>query len=303
MILPFERGKSYGVVHLKASGVTSLLDFLISSTSEEPERLHELLELGAIYVNGNRTLDSEAMLEPKDYVRAHLQPRRYKIGNLKSRIVSTYENYLVVDKPGGLPTHALVDNKMENLISGLSRELNIELLVTHRLDVETSGLILIAKNFNAQRRLNKMIASHQVRRRYRALVERPLEPGTYVHYMVKSQVAPKTVTAEPFDGSLYCELEILACTTIRPSELSAKFDVMDADVIEGQCEALYELNIELQTGRTQQIRAQLAFLGAPIAGDLRYQSSIQFSDPRSTVSTIALRSHWLNVPGSADVFV
>lgn len=271
------RGKEYGVVHLVAEAVpeaapTPLLAFLEQNSISTGELL---LKLGAIYVNEVRAETNE-IIRSRDYVRVHTQPRRYKKPtNLTSRILEQTSDYLMVDKPAGIPVHSQVDNSQENLLKFLEDDLHQPLFVTHRLDIETTGCLLIAKNLEARRSINQLFRDRQIKKHYVAVVERPVESRLYTHFMKPSFKSPREVSEIEQEGWLKCELRVLSC--------------MKSTITEMQSKEVYEVEIELLTGRPQQIRAQLSALGAPIAGDSKYGSTIPLAEPH----TIMLRCNEL----------
>lgn len=265
------RGLEYKVVHLILTEDGILSDFLHSNLHISEARMTELVRLGAIYVNEERVTPSviHRKILKGSNVRVHTEPRRYYDGNLSSRVVLKHPDYYIVDKPGGLPSHALVDNKLENVIELLSLELGEKLFITHRLDVGTNGMLIVARNMAAQIKINNLIKFRKIKRLYSAITEVPIDCGTYVHYMEPSPRAPKTISTVEQSGWLRCELIIQNCE---------------------QIDKTYCLGIELITGRSQQIRAQLGFLGAPIIGDEGYGSKVSYFDTFTKEKAIALRA-------------
>jgi 23S rRNA pseudouridine1911/1915/1917 synthase len=295
---PKYRGYSYGVRHVEGRAGVPLLDFVdveLARENEPPPQTRltalELIELGSIYLNDERCLNSSRVLKASDRVRIHTRPRRYPQPiDLRNRIVSETEDVLTVDKPAGLPVHALVDNINENLISYLIELRGGGLFITHRLDIDTSGLVLLAKTPEAAARLNRAFADGTVKRTYAAYVHLAVLPGEYVHFMEPSPKAPKHVAETEHEGWQRCGLTILSCeeqlgATSILTEGRTTWSAQDV-VITG----FFRLEIQLQTGRPQQIRAQLAALGAPIIGDESYGSSIRLIDLESGKSAIALRA-------------
>lgn len=124
--------------------------------------------------------------------------------------------------------------------------------VVHRLDRPVSGVILYARTSKALVRLNKMFSSRQVRKIYLAVVgERPpADEATLTHFLKKNEKQNKTyVYDKEVRGS-------------KSASLSYR--------LTGRSDRYFLLEIELQTGRHHQIRAQLARIGCPIRGDLKY---------------------------------
>lgn len=208
-----------------------------------------LIRFGAVYVNSKRGIDEMQEISNADIIRVHTSPKRYDLDrdDLRARVVYENNDYLIIDKPSGLPMHPTLDNLYENLISGFDRQL----YVTHRLDVPTSGLVLVAKTKQYQTAFNQIILERKVKKLYEACVTGEVGVGELVHYMKKTVSAPKIVVKEkPDDMSEWQECRLFIHTIIQN-----------------------RLSIELLTGRTHQIRAQLAFEGAPILGDEMYGGS------------------------------
>lgn len=306
------RGADYGVAHIRIINAQTLALLVARAGEVSMERAVELVELGAAYVNEVRMLTVATELQSGDHVRVHFSPRRFECKRgLIERIVSTFPemnlaksmkdqlpllSYVIVNKPAGLPTHAQVDNAKENLISLLETEveqergIKLKLLITHRLDIETSGVLILALNHEAQRKINQDLQSKLITRRYHAWVETPIAPGNYRHFMQPSRSAPKIVSTAPQTNWAECSLSILSCErseeVLGACELAGPSPVLE--LIGSR--SFWRLTIELQTGRSQQIRAQLAHLGSPILGDQAYGSTNSFTGSFASGAAIALRA-------------
>ncbi len=130
---------------------------------------------------------------------------------------------------------------------------NVFLGVVHRLDRPVSGIVLFAKTSKALPRLNKLFAEHEkVRKTYWAIVANkpPQESGTLTHWLTRNE---KSNTAKAYDREV-------------PNSKKA---VLDYQLIAAS-DRYYLLEIQLHTGRHHQIRCQLAKIGCPIKGDLKY---------------------------------
>jgi 23S rRNA pseudouridine1911/1915/1917 synthase len=215
---------------------------------KDPEHLYKL---GSIYLNKKRVF-ADQIIKPNDYLRLHLESRRFKVDyDWKKIIVISNPDFVVVNKPRGLPVHATVDNHTENLLYQLREYLKTDVYITHRLDQTTSGLMVYAKTLEFQKAFNNALKDRAITKHYRTYVQKNIQPGHYTHYMSPDPRCPKEMSLEAKEGWYKCELEILTCT---PKE----------DV--------FQLRINLLSGRSHQIRAQLMAMNNPIIGDKMYQS-------------------------------
>jgi 23S rRNA pseudouridine1911/1915/1917 synthase len=146
--------------------------------------------------------------------------------------------------------------------------------VVHRLDRPVCGVILYARTSKALERLNEMLRKGEVRKTYLAMVKEkpPEERATIIHYLKKNEKQNKTLV---FD------------TEVKGSK-QARLTYS----IAGRSDRYYLLEIELHTGRHHQIRAQLAKMGCPIKGDLKY--GYPRSNPDGSISLIARRIEFIH---------
>ena len=154
------------------------------------------------------------------------------------------------DKTGDTP---LSDIVKEWLKEKHNKPGNVYLGVVHRLDRPVSGVVLFAKTSKALPRLNKMFAGHEnLSKTYWAIVQnRPQVPqGTLTHWLTRNE---KNNTARAYDREV-------------PASKKA---VLDYELI-ASGDRYHLLEIHLHTGRHHQIRCQLAKMGCPIKGDLKY---------------------------------
>ena len=170
------------------------------------------------------------------------------------------DNHLIaVNKVGGLlvqgdktgdPT--LIDLVKAYLVNTYNKPGEAFLGVIHRIDRPTSGIVLFAKTSKALTRMNAVFSERQVQKTYRALVgghvSSPSE--TLTHYLLRKPALNKSFAYQK-------EVE-------NSKKASLTFTVLK------QLDRYTYLSIELHTGRHHQIRAQLAALGHPIKGDLKY---------------------------------
>lgn len=136
--------------------------------------------------------------------------------------------------------------------------------VAHRLDRPVSGVVLFAKTSKALTRLNEMFRNHEVKKIYWAIVKEKPEQneGRLEHFLTRNEKQNKSV----------------AYDTMRSD---AKKAALNYRLI-AHSDIYYLLEVELETGRHHQIRCQLAKMGCPIKGDLKYGFSR--SNPNGGIS-------------------
>jgi 23S rRNA pseudouridine1911/1915/1917 synthase len=246
--MPFKKTDT-GIVHFVSSRAGLWTEIVSAETGFETSQLLAWSEFGGVYLNDSRIF-SVSEIKDQDYLRIHTNPRRFPLTPLQNRVVFQNDDLLIVNKPAGLPCHPTVDNLKENLWRELEAQLELKLYPTHRLDVPTSGLIVLTKTAEAQIQFQQLLIEKKVHKIYQALVLSPgPQLGLHEHYMEKTRYAPKTVHDHHRPNTQICQLRIL-----NREDLGSKT----------------RLEIELITGRTHQIRAQLSFLGFPILDDSLY---------------------------------
>jgi 23S rRNA pseudouridine1911/1915/1917 synthase len=190
---------------------------------------------------------------------------------------------LVVNKPGGLLTQAPpgIDSLEARLRRWIlhreNRTGNIYLAVLHRLDRGVSGAIVFARHVRAASRLARQFENRSVTKTYWALVAgRPESPeGRWVDFMRK------------VDDQARSEI-------VSPDHPDAKYAALEYRTL-ASAEGVSLLEIQLETGRTHQIRLQAAQRNLPIVGDAQYGSQIPFGPqtPDIRLRAIALLSRRL----------
>ncbi len=155
------------------------------------------------------------------------------------------------DKTGDTP---LSETVKQYLKEKYNKPGNVFVGVTHRLDRPVSGLVVFAKTSKALARLNEMFRLGEVKKTYWAIVkERPKElEGELVHYLVRNEKQNKSYAYDK-------------------EKKDSKKAVLHYKLI-GCSQNYHLLEVDLKTGRHHQIRCQLAKMGCPIKGDLKYGS-------------------------------
>lgn len=228
-------------------------------------RAFAALERGKVYLNGAgaSVADASRRLEPDDVVRlwmdrpgsARRAPRTGPVGDLK--IVFEDDSLLVVNKPAGLlavPLERKADapsvySQIEDRFRSHGKK---RPFVVHRIDQDTSGLVVFAKNPEAQRRLKEQFKRRDPERVYRAVVYGHPDPpeGTWSDVLVwdeKALIQKETHPKDPRGTEAICDYRTLET-----------FDA--ASLVE----------VKLRTGRRNQIRIQARLRGHTLVGEERY---------------------------------
>lgn len=241
--------------HFKVLGQWTLYQYINSFLQLDEEKIIFLLSFGAIYLNGKR-IHKNLPLKNDDYLRVHIDPKRFQVPkNISELVLFEDESFIALNKIQGIPCHPTLDNSYENLLNLICLDRNQEYFLCHRLDIGTEGVLLFAKTKQVQTYM--MQHWKEVKKIYRAQTQgRLLESQILQHWMQAHPRAPKILADKPTDNWQLCELQILNSKIINISESLT----------------INEYNIELLTGRTHQIRAQLSFEQNPILGDIMYGS-------------------------------
>ena len=183
----------------------------------------------------------------------------------------TASEIVQADKTGDTP---LSETVKQYLKEKYQKPGNVFLGVTHRLDRPVSGLVIFAKTSKALTRLNEMFRTNAVKKTYWAVVKNaPKEPeGELVHFLVRNEKQNKSYAYEK-------------------EVPNSKKAVLDYRLI-ARSDYYYLLEVDLKTGRHHQIRCQLAKMGCPIKGDLKYGA--QRSNPDGSICLHARRVRFVH---------
>ena len=173
-------------------------------------------------------------------------------------IVYEDDYLLVVNKKAGLVVHSSYGHKDDTLVNALiARYQNLSDVngpfrpgIVHRLDKETSGLLIVCKNNDVHNKLAKLLKNHEIIRVYYALVKGNLheDAGVIKTYLTRSKVNFQKMANTPSEGKLAI------------SHFKVKERYRDYMLLE----------VKLETGRTHQIRAHLEYINTPVVGDKLY---------------------------------
>ncbi|MDO9405421.1 MAG: RluA family pseudouridine synthase [Polaromonas sp.] len=252
-------------VSVPAASHGDRLDRALAAVVPEFSRsyLQQLVEAGAIQLNGQPVGKSSSKVKAGDRLQILLKPtpqsQAFRAEPMTLDILFEDDSLLVINKPAGLVVHPAPGNWSGTLLNGLlAHHANAALLpragIVHRLDKDTSGVMVVAKQRQSMDRLVDMIAARSVSRQYLALAHgewtgsRTQEVDLPVGRDPRNRLRMATVDVERHAGKA-------ALTTIT---------LLD----NGDSHCLVQCR--LHTGRTHQIRVHMAALKHPLVGDSVY---------------------------------
>ena len=220
--------------------------------------VRRLIETGKVYVGGTRVSDGAKLVERGAAVQVRMRaPKPATASPLPSDAVAHLDSHVVVvRKPAGISTVPFdgtegetLDELVRSVVKRRTGRNEPPLGVVHRLDKETSGLLVFARTLAAKRTLKQAFRVHAVRRRYRALAHGRVTARTITTRLVQDRGdGRRGSTDNPLLGRE-------ATTHVRPLETFAGATLIEC---------------RLETGRTHQIRIHLAEEGHSIVGERVY---------------------------------
>ncbi|HET9957383.1 MAG TPA: RluA family pseudouridine synthase [Polyangiaceae bacterium] len=220
--------------------------------------VRQFISTGKVRVDGRVELDSRTRVQPGqriEYVANAPRPRAPGVS--KSALVYVDSQVVVVEKPAHVSSVAFdenerntLDEQVARLLAELERQKRPPLGVVHRLDKETTGLLVYARTLPAKRSLKNQFRFHTVKRRYYAICEGHLPSQTLASRLVQDRGDGRRGSTEN------PELGREAITHVRLLERLAGASLLEC---------------RLETGRTHQIRIHLSEVGHPLIGERVYR--------------------------------
>lgn len=250
-------------------------------------QIQRAIEAGAIKVNGQAVAESKFVVREKDRVEYNLEIRGKRqetsVTTISASVKALYDDrdLLIIDKPAGLSVHPGAGVKEESLSDILLKQFpEIEGVgeahrpgIVHRLDKDTSGVMLVAKTSAMYEYLKDAFVDRRVKKNYLALVlgvpdkahgfiDAPLgkSKADFRKYTTKDMVEPKPSLTE------YRVLEVLSVPKDSPWVAATQGESLGR----GRVDKTALISVDLHTGRTHQIRVHMASIGHPLMGDALY---------------------------------
>jgi 23S rRNA pseudouridine1911/1915/1917 synthase len=246
----------------------SRLDIVLTKLLPELTRsnLKKIIELNQVKINNIIINSPSKKLKINDNIEINLLPKQeIKIEPYKTKLNIVFEDkdILVINKPAGMVVHPGAGNYTKTLVNALIykykklSDLNGSTRpgIVHRIDKETSGLLVVAKNNKAHAHLGKQFNDHSITRTYQALVWGVLRPlsGRIETLIGRSRKNRQLMSVTEITG----KKAVTNYSTLKV------FDIKDIPKISF-------VECQLETGRTHQIRVHMAYKGNSLLGDQQY---------------------------------
>ncbi|KAF3977758.1 MAG: 23S rRNA pseudouridine(1911/1915/1917) synthase RluD [Methylococcales symbiont of Iophon sp. n. MRB-2018] len=223
-------------------------------------KLQIWIKAGRVTVN-NKLLKGKDKIDGGEYVELNAETEQvleYEAEDIPLDIVFEDESILIVNKPAGLVVHPAVGNWHGTLVNALlNHDASLKTLpragIVHRLDKDTSGLLMVAKTITAHYSLSSQLQNRTVTRQYLALVKGWMTTGGTVDAPLGRHPNDRTRHAVRDDGKH-------AVTHYRLEQRYKRHTL---------------IRVKLETGRTHQIRVHMAHIHYPLVGDQVYGKRFQ----------------------------
>lgn len=229
----------------------NLLDYLLNNTDYNKTKIKSLFKYKNIYLNNKNPLSLKDLVKKKDIIEIKKNIKQVKINNID--IIYEDNNYLVVNKPSGMLTISTDKEKNRTLYHFVreyvnSKQKKEKIFIVHRLDKETSGIVLFCKNEKLRDKLQEKWNDLVILREYHAVVKGliPKEKDTLEFYLKENSIN-KVFVSNSKNG----KLSITNYTLVKKDKNSL-------------------LKLDIKSGRKNQIRVSLSHIGYPILGDMKY---------------------------------
>lgn len=223
--------------------------------------IQKILENGEVTVN-NKVVSKGYKLSAGDsvsFVPPEPEPIQAEPENIPLDVVYEDDDLLVVNKPRGMVVHPAAGNPNGTLVNALLYHCGDSLSgingvirpgIVHRIDKDTSGLLIVAKNDFSHEKLAAQIKEHSFTRQYRAVV--------HGSFREEGGTVDAPIGRSPKDRKKMCVTQKNSRSAVTHYEVLS------------QNEKFSYVKVTLETGRTHQIRVHMSHIGHPVAGDMVY---------------------------------
>lgn len=253
------------------------LDLYLTDKLEDltRSRLQKLIESGAVLVNATAATKSGTKLRAGDVIEVNVPepvPLEAMAEDIPLDIVFEDENLLVINKPAGMVVHPGAGVERGTLVNAVLHHAGGSLSsiggvirpgIVHRLDKDTSGLIMVAKNDLAHNHLAAQLKDKSAGRTYLALLEGAAATS--------NGIVDLPIGRHPNKRTQMTVVKPGQEKTILARQAVTHYQVLETVILPGRGNCTL-MSLELKTGRTHQIRVHMSYLGLPVVGDLVYNT-------------------------------
>ena len=255
---------------IKEDDTGNRLDVILTKLIPDLTRsnLKKIIVLKQVKINNSIEKSPSKKLKTDDIVEINLMPtEEIKIlpKKIKIDIVHEDKDILIVNKPAGMVVHPGAGNYKATLVNALIYKYKNNLSdvsgttrpgIVHRIDKETSGLLVVAKNNKAHSNLGKQFSNHTIQRTYQALAWGILRP-------LNGKI-------ETLIGRSRKNRQLMSVTEITGKKSITNYKTLKVFNIKNIPKISF-IECELETGRTHQIRVHMAYKGNSLLGDQQYE--------------------------------
>ena len=252
------------------------LDFVLSKKIADITRssIKKIILSNNVRINGSVISSPSQKIKKSDSINISFQIdeiKKIEPSKIELDIVFEDKDILIVNKPAGMVVHPGAGNYYNTLVNALVYRYKNKLSnvsgglrpgIVHRIDKETSGLLVVAKNNLSQSILGKQFSDHSIERKYLALVWGVIRPlkGRIENLISRSKKNRQLMTVSDIQGKI-------AITNYNTLKVFNIKDIPRISLIE----------CKLETGRTHQIRVHMSYKGSSLLGDKQYgKKNIKF---------------------------
>ena len=247
---------------MTVEGFDGRLDkYLSEALSKTRSFVQKIIEEGNVWVNQRQVLKPAYKVKSGDIIKVVIpEPKQLSLvaQDIDIEVVYEDEHLAVINKPRGMVVHPGAGNFENTLVNALLHKFSGRLSsingvirpgIVHRLDKDTSGLLIVAKTDEAHIKLSEALKSHQIKRIYYAICEGVLKED--------SGVINAPIGRHPVN-------RLKMAVVPNGKEAVTYFEVLE------RFDKYTFIKLRLKTGRTHQIRVHMSYIGYPLLGDSSY---------------------------------
>ena len=242
----------------------------IEFTNLSRTRLQDLIRKGYVQINNIKVYEVSKKIRESDKIEINFpkpEETHIKANKIDLDIMYDDDDLIIINKDAGVVVHPGAGNHEKTLVNGLLYKFKKNLSsvggklrpgIVHRIDKDTSGVIVVAKNDQAHINLSKQFSNHTIERKYEVLVWGVIKPqkGKINANISRSVKNRQLMSVRKDKGKI-------AITNYKTLEIFQNSNLPKISLVE----------CSLETGRTHQIRVHMNFIGNPVLGDKSYGKS------------------------------